>query len=124
MNTNTVGPHGPLPPTLCAPCGGDARAPNATTGRVRSSVPGLRLCSWKGTGCVIRCWGYGTTCRGKTMSEQKEMPLDVPQVVVDDLPWSYRDYEDGEPVVFEEGPDGQPRVGIRHRRNWPAEGKG
>ena len=24
MNTNTVGPHGPLPPTLCAPCGGDA----------------------------------------------------------------------------------------------------
>ena len=28
------------------------------------------------------------------MSEQKEMPLDVPQVVVDDLPWSYEDEED------------------------------
>ena len=27
------------------------------------------------------------------MSEQKEMPLDVPQVVVDDLPWSYKDEE-------------------------------
>ena len=27
------------------------------------------------------------------MGEQKEMPLDVPQVVVDDLPWSYKDEE-------------------------------
>ena len=55
------------------------------------------------------------------MDEQKEMPLDVPQVVVDDLPWSY-EYEEWVEVDVREPAVDELVLFLREGWNWPRVG--
>ena len=55
------------------------------------------------------------------MSEQKKIPLDVPQPVKDDLPWSYEDEREAAKAKAEADARAEDRAARRafERESWP-----